>query len=63
VWDASVAKTLPLGAQRLELRLEAFNLTNRVNFDNPVTNVTSNFGRITTAKPSRQMQFGLRFVF
>jgi hypothetical protein len=62
-WDFSLAKTQPIGQQRLELRWEVFNLTNRVNFENPTLTVVSNFGRITTAKASRQMQFAFRFLF
>jgi len=62
-WDTSLAKTFTMGERRLEFRAEAFNVTNRVNFDNPTLTVVSNFGRITTAKPSRQMQFGVRFIF
>jgi hypothetical protein len=49
--------------RRLEFRGEAFNLLNNVNFDNPTNTIGSSFGRILTAEASRQVQFGLRFVF
>ena len=54
---------LPNGA-RIELRWEIFNLFNRANFDVPNrTAFTSNFGRIFSAGPSRQMQFGVKLTF
>jgi hypothetical protein len=41
-----------------------FNLLDRVNFDVPNrVAFTPNFGRIFSAKPARQMQFGLKFLF
>ena len=49
---------------RLEFRWEVFNLLNRANFDVPNrTAFTSNFGRIFSAGPARQMQFGVKFLF
>jgi carboxypeptidase family protein len=63
--DAAVAKdvTLP-GSTRLELRAEVFNLFNRVNFDVPNRIFgTPNFGRIFSAVPARQMQFGAKLAF
>ena len=63
--DAALQKnvTLPIRA-RIELRWEIFNLLNRANFDVPNrTALTSNFGRIFSAGPARQMQFGVKFVF
>jgi hypothetical protein len=48
----------------LELRGEAFNAFNRVNYNNPDTNVASgNFGVITGANTARYMQLGLKFLF
>ena len=60
--DASVQKDIVLaGGARLELRWEIFNLFNRVNFDVPNRIFgTSNFGRIFSAQPARQMQFGVK---
>ena len=46
------------------MRWEVFNLLNRVNFDVPNrTAFTPNFGRIFSAGPARQMQFGVKLVF
>ena len=43
---------------------KVFNLFNRVNFDVPNRIFgTANFGRIFSAQPARQMQFGLKFTF
>jgi hypothetical protein len=63
--DASVQKDIALaGGTRLELRWEMFNLFNSVNFDVPNRVFgTSNFGRIFSAQPARQMQFGVKFIF
>jgi len=48
----------------LEFRWEIFNVFNRVNFDVPNRIFgTANFGRIFSAQPARQMQFGLKFTF
>ena len=48
----------------LQFRCESFNLTNRANFGlpNPQVDVLSG-GTVTTAKPPRQMQMGLRLEF
>ena len=63
--DASVQKDIALGGgTRLELRWEIFNLLNSVNFDVPNRVFgTSNFGRIFSAQPARQMQFGVKVIF
>ena len=70
--DLNFSKTVPLtGSRRLEVRLEAFNLFNRVNFGvpanvifNPDGSYNGNAGRITTTQtPARQIQLGLRLTF
>jgi hypothetical protein len=63
--DAAVHKDIALrGGTRLELRWEVFNLFNRTNFDVPSRVFgTPNFGRIFSAQPARQMQFGIKFIF
>jgi Carboxypeptidase regulatory-like domain/TonB dependent receptor-like, beta-barrel len=54
---------------RVEFRAEAFNILNKVNFDNPTSSsaqtatLSSTFGVITSAESSRQLQFGARFNF
>ena len=64
--DMSLQRTFDLpGEQRIEFRWEVFNVLNHPNFDVPGRIAFSpDFGRIfSTAESSRQMQFGLRFVF
>jgi carboxypeptidase family protein len=64
--DLAVSRLLSIGGARtLELRLEAFNLTNHFNWGLPQTNfLTGTFGRITTqATPPRIMQFGVKYGF
>lgn len=64
-WDFSLFRNfnLPKGS-RLELRLEAFNLTNTPKFGNPNGNVNStSFGEINSASEERQLQIGARLVF
>jgi hypothetical protein len=54
-----------VGAQRLELRVEAFNLFNTFNWGNPTANFNSGqFGRIESqAGESRILQFGVKYDF
>lgn len=63
--DIALVKRIRFGeASNLELRAEAFNVFNTPNFDLPNTTVDSNqFGRIFSAGPSRQIQFGVKFNF
>lgn len=63
--DLAIGKEIPLKDRaRLELRWEIFNLLNRVNFDVPNRIFgTPNFGRIFSAGPARQMQFGVKILF
>ena len=65
---ASLFKETPLGFRegaRLEIRLEAFNLFNRVQFGSPDTNVgDATFGQIAAqANQPRQVQVGLKLYF
>ena len=65
---ASLFKQVPLSFRegaKLEIRLEAFNVFNRVQFAAPDTNVgDSTFGQITgQANQSRQVQVGLKLYF
>lgn len=63
--DLGIQKNLDLkGGSQLQLRWEIFNLLDRTNFDVPNRIAfTGNFGRIFSAKPSRQMQFGVKVLF
>jgi hypothetical protein len=63
--DLAVSRLIPLGTQRLELRLESFNLLNHFNWGNPNANFnSSSFGRITSqAGGPRIMQFGIKYAF
>jgi hypothetical protein len=71
--DLSVLKQVTLrGRMKLQLRAEAFNVTNHVNLGIPNSsfqpgadgrNVNSSFGRITSARDARILQFGVRLVF
>jgi hypothetical protein len=67
-FDFALAKNFPIGEKyKIQFRAEAFNIFNNVNFNNPATKgiaqLTSSFGVISTAQPSRQMQFGARLTF
>jgi hypothetical protein len=62
--DFAVSKNFAVGeGKKIEVRAEAFNVLNHPNWDNPSATLSSSFGVIATAEPSRQMQFGGRFVF
>jgi hypothetical protein len=66
--DLSLVKRIAVPAigrdAGVQLRVEAYNLFNTVNLNNPVTNLSSGlFGRVTSARPSREIQLGLRFTF
>ena len=63
--DLALVRTIPFGATALDVRIECFNLFNRVNLGVPVTDFSSSsFGRIqSTATPAREFQFGVKFRF
>jgi hypothetical protein len=65
--DMSLFKDVILGGSaRLQLRVEAFNVLNTVNFANPVAQLGSAaFGSINSTgnTQARQMQFGLKLLF
>jgi hypothetical protein len=51
-------------ARQVELRAEVFNLFNRVNLNNPQTNLSNaSFGRILGADDPRIMQFAVKYGF
>ena len=64
-WDLSLHRNFKFeGSMNFQLRAEAFNAFNHTNFVGVGTQLgVSNYGQITTAGPSRSMQFGGRFTF
>jgi len=64
-FDIAVSRNFQVReAQRMELRVEAFNITNTVFKMNPTTNISSNtFGQVLSARDPRIMQFALKYVF
>ena len=64
--DLAISKLVSVvGTQRLELRLETFNLFNTFNWGSPATNFNAaTFGRITSqAGEPRILQFGVKYDF
>ncbi len=62
--DMRVAKRFAVQKTRAEVMLEAFNVTNRTNLQNPIGNLaSSSFGRSPGAFDARQIQLGFRFEF
>jgi hypothetical protein len=64
--DLAISRLIAMGAtQRLELRLESFNLLNHFNWGNPGSNFNAGtFGRITSqAGDPRIIQFGIKYDF
>ena len=63
--DFGVFKNLSIGAHRLEMRVEVFNLFDTVNFADPNPLATSgSFGTITdTRVPPRIIQLGVKYYF
>jgi hypothetical protein len=64
-FDAALTRAFELPrTQRLEFRVEAFNVTNALRMRTLVTNFNAgNFGKITTAEDPRIMQFALKYFF
>jgi hypothetical protein len=63
--DLTLEKTIPLGDRvRFDLRVEAYNLFNRTNFNVPgYTLGAADFGAISSARAARAMQVGARLQF
>jgi outer membrane receptor protein involved in Fe transport len=63
--DLALFKTFPVTrGVRLQFRLESFNALNRTQFAAVSTNLTaSNFGVVTSARPARINQLGLKLIF
>jgi Carboxypeptidase regulatory-like domain len=64
-FDFSLQKEIAIKEPaRVQFRAEAYNLTNAANFNIPNrTAFTANFGRVSSAQDSRQLQFALKLVF
>jgi hypothetical protein len=65
-FDVALSRTFDIRErQKLELRAEAYNITNSLRMGNPATvlNTTNTFGQITTSGDPRIMQFALKYVF
>jgi hypothetical protein len=64
-FDLGIFKNFSIAKQRLELRVEVFNLFNTVNFASPNVLATSgSFGTITdTRVPPRIVQLGAKYYF
>jgi hypothetical protein len=65
--DMTLTKSFPFGTRRLEARVEAYNMFNKIVWDQPDTTFGSaNFGKVTRKRVDsygREIQIGLRFVF
>lgn len=71
-FDVALQKSFKIFGEGKDLsfRMEAFNLFNRANFYNPISqisfdgiNLNPDFGKIKSAKDPRQFQFAVRFSF
>ena len=67
-WNIATAKRIPLGflkeGHALEFRADFFNAWNHTQWlssDKSMTSAT--YGRITSTRPARQVQFALRYLF
>jgi hypothetical protein len=66
--DLSLVKRIALPTMGrnagVQLRVEAYNLFNTINLNSPVGNLSSTvFGRVTSARPSREIQLGVKLTF
>jgi hypothetical protein len=64
--DASAARIFNITEQwNFEFRMDAFNIFNHVNFNNPASTAinSSVFGRITSAQANRILQFSGKIHF
>lgn len=70
ILDVRVSKSLPLGrGMRVELLAQVFNLLDTLNLQDQFGGgrignaLSANFGRIQTARPGRQGELGVRFIW
>ena len=64
-WDIGIQKVFPINEEvRVQFRTEMFNAFNHAQFNTPNGNRGSvNFGRISSARAPRLIQFGLKVIF
>jgi hypothetical protein len=65
-WDFSMVKNTSIRERHsLQFRFEAFNFANHPNWNTPSVDprTVSTFGKITSARTMREMQFGLKYMF
>ena len=63
-WDLSFRKHFGIGATKLGVQADVFNLFNTVNLNAPnVVTTSADFGKINGAGPPRQVQLGIRLEF
>lgn len=71
-WDIGIGKVIPIHESiSLQFRTELFNAFNHAQFQNPDSLLTDKnpvqdknlFGRITTARPARELQLGLKLLW
>ncbi len=64
-FDMALLKTTKITeSKEVQLRLEAFNLFNHAQFQNPTGEINSSqFGLVTSARPGRILQLGMKFLF
>jgi Carboxypeptidase regulatory-like domain len=63
-WDLSFRKHFAIGATKLGVQADVFNLFNTLNLNAPnVVTTSADFGKINGAGPPRQVQLGIRLEF
>jgi hypothetical protein len=65
-WDFSLIKDTKIRERHtIQFRFEAFNFANHPNWNIPGTapTATATFGRVTSARTMRELQFGLKYLF
>jgi hypothetical protein len=66
IFDMALFKNFPITKRQLiQFRLEAFNVFNRINYNNPNATITAgaNFGKLLSAGDPRVLQIGVKYLF